>query len=258
MADFGSNPYGFKEAVTIEAQRIFDSCSDRDCLEDLEVTFNDFESVKLVNESNYAKARCAEVSSVYFSVEPIPFNKGFYSVDITYTFNVEIDLAASASSSAETVTGTATFTKKVILYGSDGGTKYFTSNDNGTVTSTGCSYSNPPKATLAVADPIVLGIRLVAVPTPACIMDTAVENAVVSASRKVIYVTLGVFSIVSLARTVPIMVPSYDYSVPSKECVSNTESPCELFEKISFPSNEFFPKSLEDATCGCQTSATDT
>ena len=37
MAEFSTNPYGFKEAVTIEAERIFDSCSDRDCLEDLEV-----------------------------------------------------------------------------------------------------------------------------------------------------------------------------------------------------------------------------
>lgn len=61
-----------------------------------------------------------------------------------------------------------------------------------------------------------------------------------------IYITLGVFSIVSLARTVPVMVPAYDYAVPNKECVSSTESPCELFEKINFPSSEFFPKSLED------------
>jgi hypothetical protein len=42
------------------------------------------------------------------------------------------------------------------------------------------------------------------------------------------------------------MVPAYDYAVPNKECVSSTESPCELFEKINFPSSEFFPKSLED------------
>lgn len=252
MADFGSNPCGFKEAVTIEAQRIFDSCSDRDCLEDLEVTFPDYESNVLVNEANFAKARCAEVTSVYFSVEPIPFNKGFYSVDITYTFNVEIDLASSASSPTNTVNGTATFTKKVILYGSDGGTKYFTSNDNGTVSVNGCCYNNPPKATLAVADPIVLNIRLVSIPATNCCADPTCEQMVMSSPRKIIYVTLGVFSIVSLARTVPVMVPAYDYSVPDKQCVSSSESPCELFEKISFPSSEFFPRSLEDVTCGCQ------
>lgn len=252
MADFGSNPCGFKEAVTIEAQRIFDSCSDRDCLEDLEVTFADFESNRLVNEATYAKARCAEVTSVFFSTEPIPFNKGFYSVDITYTFDIEIDLAASASSPANTVHGSATFTKKVILYGSDGGTKYFTSNDNGVISQNGCCYNNPPKATLAVADPIVLGIRLVNIPAMNCCADPSCTETVVSPARKAVYITLGVFSIVSLARTVPVMVPAYDYAVPNKECVSSSESPCELFEKISFPSSEFFPKSLEDVSGTCQ------
>ena len=171
MADLGTNPCGFKEAVTIEAQRIFDSCSDRDCLEDLEVSFADFESNRLVNEASYAKARSAEVTSVYFSTEPIPFNKGFYSVDITYTFSLEIDLSSSAAAPSTTVTGTATFTKKVILYGSDGGTKYFTSNENGVISQNGCCYNNPPKATLAVADPIVLGIRLVGIPQATCCQD---------------------------------------------------------------------------------------
>ena len=37
MADFGTNPCGFKEAVTIEAQRIFDSCSDRDRCQDWKI-----------------------------------------------------------------------------------------------------------------------------------------------------------------------------------------------------------------------------
>lgn len=252
MADFGNNPYGFKEAVTIEAQRIFDSCSDRDCLEDLEVTFTDPEDIALVNEAAYAKARCVEVTSVFFSVEPIPFNKGFYSVDITYSFNVEIDVAQSATSPATTVTGSASFTKKVILYGSDGGTKYFTSTENGIITQNGCSCSNPPKATLAVADPIVLNIRLISIPAMSCCTDPSCTETVISPARKVVYITLGVFSIVSLSRTVPVMVPAYDYAVPNKECITTTQSPCELFEKITFPSSEFFPKSLEDATCDCR------
>ena len=50
------------------------------------------------------------------------------------------------------------------------------------------------------------------------------------------------------------MVPAYDYVVPNKECVSTTESPCELFEKINFPSSEFFPRSLEDISSSCQQS----
>ena len=220
MAEFANNPYGFKEAVTVQAERVFDSCSDRDCLEDLEVVFPDFESNQLVNEAAYAKARCCEVTSAYFSIEPIQFNKGFYSVDITYTFNIEVELssATSANAPANVVNGTAAFTKKVILYGSEGGTKLFTSDENGAVSQNGCCYTSVP----------------VTVP-----------------SRKMICVTLGMFSIVSLSRSVPVMVPAFGSEVPSKECTSSTESPCELFDKIGFPTNEFFPKSLEDAACGC-------
>ena len=87
-----------------------------------------------------------------------------------------------------------------------------------------------------------------------CCVDPNSAETVVSPARKMIYITLGVFSIVSLARTVPVMVPAYDYAVPNKECVSSTESPCELFEKINFPSSEFFPKSLEDISSNCSQS----
>ena len=257
MAEFANNPYGFKEAVTIQAERVFDSCSDRDCLEDLEVVFSDFESNRLVNEAAYAKARCCEVTSAYFSIEPIQFNKGFYSVDITYTFNIEVELSQNASASVPTniVNGTAAFTKKVILYGSEGGTKLFTSEENGAVSQNGCCYNNPPRATVAVADPIVLGLRLVTIPAFSACTDATCDTAVTVPSRKMLCVTLGMFSIVSLSRSVPVMVPAFDYEVPSKECTSATESPCELFDKISFPTSEFFPKSLEDASassgCGC-------
>ncbi len=259
MAEFATNPYGFKEAVTIQAERIFDSCSDRDCLEDLEVVFPDFESNRLVNEAAYAKARCCEVTSAYFSIEPIQFNKGFYSVDITYTFGIEVELSSSASQTVPTniVNGTASFTKKVILYGSEGGTKLFSSAENGAVSQNGCCYNNPPRATVAVADPIVLGLRLVTIPAYSACTDATCESAVTVPSRKVICCTLGLFSVVSLSRNVPVMVPAFDYEVPSKECTSNTESPCELFDKISFPASEFYPKGLEDigsggAGCSCE------
>ena len=260
MAEFANNPYGFKEAVTVQAERVFDSCSDRDCLEDLEVVFPDASAAALVNDAVYAKARCVEVTSAYFSIEPIQFNKGFYSVDITYTFNIGVELSTSTQPSAptNTVNGTAAFTKKVILYGSEGGTKLFSSDVNGAVSQNGCCYNNPPRATVAVADPIVLGLRLVTIPAYSACTDATCETAVTVPARKSVCVTLGMFSVVSLSRSVPVMLPAFDYEVPSKECTSATESPCELFDKISFPTGEFYPKGLEEAAggngCGCQPS----
>ncbi|MBQ8377920.1 MAG: hypothetical protein IJX42_02170, partial [Oscillospiraceae bacterium] len=66
-----------------------------------------------------------------------------------------------------------------------------------------------------------------------------------------VYVTIGMFSIVQLSRPVPLLIPAYDYCVPEKECVTNTESPCELFERIDFPTREFFPQGLDDNNCDC-------
>ena len=60
------------------------------------------------------------------------------------------------------------------------------------------------------------------------------------------------FSIVQLQRPVPLLIPVYDYCIPDKECSTNTDSPCELFNRIEFPTDEFFPKGLEsdDDNCG--------
>ena len=48
------------------------------------------------------------------------------------------------------------------------------------------------------------------------------------------------------------MVPVYDFCIPNKECVitSANDDPCELFKKIKFPVNEFFPPKL-DEDCQC-------
>ena len=62
--------------------------------------------------------------------------------------------------------------------------------------------------------------------------------------------SLGAGSATSFAsRPVPIMVPVYDYCVPGKECSTNSDSPCEMFEKIAFPTVEFFPRGLEEPHC---------
>ena len=58
------------------------------------------------------------------------------------------------------------------------------------------------------------------------------------------------FSIVQLEREVPMMIPVYDYCVPDKECVATADDPCELFRKIKFPVNEFFPPRLTELECG--------
>ena len=66
---------------------------------------------------------------------------------------------------------------------------------------------------------------------------------------KVVCISIGLFSIVQLERNVQMMVPVFDFGLPDKELVTAADDPCELFKKIKFPVNEFFPPKLEDADC---------
>ena len=68
----------FKEAVCVDAGRVYDSCCDRDCLEDLRCFFL-AEDQALINSAISVRLRSAEVLNVFIDVEPVNFNKGFYS-----------------------------------------------------------------------------------------------------------------------------------------------------------------------------------
>ncbi len=217
MSDFNGKP--FKEAMCIEAMRVFDSCSSQDCLEDLAFTFSQADQT-VINAAAYIKSTCIDVTDVSFAISPVAFNHGFYAVDVTYTFRAQ----------------NLIIHKKVILFGSDGGTQRFSTCEPNQIVTTsptsGCSCccctAAMPCASVSVAAPMCLDAKLVAEPAPS--------------EEKNVLITIGLFAIIQLSRPVPIMVPVYDYCVPGKECSTNSDSPCEMFEKIAFPTVEFFPK----------------
>ena len=67
-----------------------------------------------------------------------------------------------------------------------------------------------------------------------------------------VVLTLGLFYVVELTRPVTIMVTTYNYTIPQKECCADMASPCEIFDKIKFPVEEFSPSKLENNNnCGC-------
>ena len=105
----------FREAVCIDTRRIYDACGDRDCCRNLQVAFP-AEAQTIVEDASAIKARRAEVIGVYFEVEPVAFNRGFYSVDMTYFFKVHLAAYTSAAAAPEPVEGLAVFCKKVILF----------------------------------------------------------------------------------------------------------------------------------------------
>ena len=125
-------------------------------MEDLQVYFTETEQAK-IDRALSVKAKSVEVLNVFLEVEPIPFNRGFYSVDMTFYFLVNLSAYYTPVSTADTVTGIAFFSKKVILYGSEGNVKVFSSEmpfgGNGNV-------SDSPRAVVQAVTPIVLSSRV--------------------------------------------------------------------------------------------------
>lgn len=250
---------GFSDAVCIDAGRVYDSCMDRDCLENLRVYFS-FAGSKLIQNAVSCRIKYATVEDVHIDVEPVAFNRGFYSCDIVFYFLVLCDVTTATSIVPETILGVAAYSKKVILCGSEGSVKSFSS----TLVKRGDDEQNPrgsnlPKCVVECVDPVVLDSKI----CDACCCDSRcvfplnvlekVDGELSLEGPKVLYVTLGLFSIVQLIRNVQMMVPVYDYCIPQKECRDITsDSPCDMFSKIKFPTEEFFPKSsFCDNDCGC-------
>ena len=74
-----------REAVCIHTKKIFDSCKDKDCIEDLRV-YPTRGCQEVIDRAVSVKAGCAELLYAYIDVEPVTFNRGFYTVDVRYFY----------------------------------------------------------------------------------------------------------------------------------------------------------------------------
>ena len=255
------DPGCFKEAVCIDAMRIYDSCSDKDCLEDLRVYFTP-DKQNLIEDAANVRMKNVEVITVYLNLEPVPFNKGFYSVDMTFFFDICLDVFCAPATGPVPVNGISIFNKKVILYGSEGNVKMFSSDYKLDNVDEQTSISKVlPKATCQVAEPIGLSARICETPChpcetccriPECICRKYGGEFETGMRCRTVYATIGLFTIIQIVRNVQMLIPAYDFCVPEKECVTTSDNPCELFRRIEFPTDEFFPPKAGDCGCGCE------
>ena len=242
---------GIREAVCIHTRKIFDSCRDKDCAEDLRF-YPTVSSQTVIDRAISLKAGRAELLYAYIDVEPVGFNRGFFTVDVRYFYRVTADAFLGAARPV-TVTGLAVFDKRAILFGSEGSARVFTSDAAADVPSIPLPAANLPTAVVEAVDPLILGIRLVdAADTlpggesggdiPAGIAGAFPEALNMSGEGRRVYVTLGQFSIIRLERDSQLLIPAYDYCVPQKECPGGgDEDPCAVFRRVQFPLEEFFP-----------------
>ena len=250
----------FKEAVCIDAGRVYDSCCDRDCLEDLRCYFT-AEGQSIIDQALNIRAKNAEVFNVYIDVEPVTFNRGYYSCSLNFFFLVDFDVITKQGTKPQCVKGFCFYEKKVILYGSEGNVRIFSNaatrdgNDPQAFPS-----SNTPRCIVQTVDPIALSARLCelrsitenscCVPSGVCDALGGSVNMCQELGTPTVLVTLGLFSIVQLIRNVQMLVPVYDFCIPEKQCEDSTDRPCDVFSKIKFPTDDFFPPQC-DNSCGC-------
>ena len=120
-----------------------------------------------------------------------------------------------------------------------------------------------PFAEVDAVDPIALHMTLAetALPDPGIdqrdipqqILDSFGEEISVTGGTRHVYVTLGQFSIIRLERSTQLLIPVFDYCIPSGSCqpvgsisCSSCDDPCEMFESVCFPVDDFFPAGIAE------------
>lgn len=237
------------EAVCVHTNKIFDSCRDKDCIEDLRV-FPTTGSLTYIDSAFSIRPKSAELIYVSVDVDEINFNRGRYTIDVSYFYNIRGETVPGG----QEVSGLAVFDKRAILFGSEGSAKVFRSDNVGVVPQTHAL----PVAIVEAVDPIALSMKLVdncpcnldneLREVPPEILAAMGDTLVLTETNRKWYVTLGQFSIIRLERDTQLLIPAYDYCIPDKECVgSDQDDPCTLFGRIRFPMEEFFPPKLGTA-----------
>ena len=240
-------------AMCIHTNRITDVCLDKDCIEDLRVYLTE-DSQTLLDQSAGARARSTELLTVAIDVQELSFQRGFDSVDLTFYYRVRGE-ATSGGVRAGDLDGVAVFSKRVVLYGGENGTKIYSSRQP----ALSAPYAQQlPEAIVEVIDPMVLSSRVLeanpdlpqeVVEIPEQIQALFAQPLVLDGDGRRLQITIGQFSTIRLEREAQLTLSGGRYCVPQKSCCADSgcqEDPCDVFSRIDFPYRTFFPQDTEN------------
>ncbi len=246
------------DAVCMEVNRILDSCRDRDCFENVKVLLTDFGN-DIIEHTTSIRAKSACVTSTYIGIDPVKFNRGFYSVTIKFYIKITFEACLCGGRSQE-FDGVAVLEKRVILFGGESNVSIFKSNPDNSdycaIPEPSCVCKNVPTAIVEVVDPIILGSKVHEADEPSCCCCSCCCNDIPDgvmmrlggglkdSEGRYLTISLGIFSVVRIVRPAQYIVHGSEYCVPDKECVSPDEdNPCAIFKNMAFPTGEFCPPS---------------
>lgn len=269
---FSCGPGFNKENIAIEANRILDSCKDRDCFENIKVFLTEY-GKQIIDRTNTVRVKNACITQTYIGLDPVQFNKGFYTVTVRFFVKITFEACVAVGHSQE-FEGIAVLEKKVILYGGESNVSTFKSSaaDMGF-----CSMPEPchceknmPTATVDVVDPIILDVKILENSREChcccccCDIPENVANSVSGSlydddeNGRYLAISLGVFSVVRITRIAQYLINAQEYCIPDKECVSSPkDDPCSVFKTMAFPTQEFCTGSIPSyhpdkaGKCGC-------
>ena len=270
-----------RETVCIDTNRVLDSCRDRDCFENARVYLSDFGNEVLEHTSSI-RAKSAKIVWTCINIDPIRFNRGFYSVNIRFYVKVVFEACVSAGRSQE-IEGITVLEKRVILYGGESNVSVFKSHGVAGDHFCGCApdesdEENEPTAIVEVVSPVLLGTRIVERVSECncccCCCENDLPKPVLSCleaplcfgngvgdgrGERYLTVSLGIFSVIRIVRSAQYLIQATEYCIPEKECVPVEEDdPCRVFRNMPFPSGEFCAQSMplpplsdRHGRCGC-------
>lgn len=114
-----------RESVCIDTNRVYDSCKDRDCMEDMRVYLNAADQLILDSAVNIKPIE-AEIINTFIDVEPLQFNRGCFTVDVRFFIKSAYDVFTGPFR-PQKIEGLSVFDKRVILFGSEGEARTFSS-----------------------------------------------------------------------------------------------------------------------------------
>ena len=264
ISEFSGQTQDRSGPMCIHTNKITDVCLDKDCIEDLRVYLTE-DAQALLDRSSGARARSVELLSAAIDVEELGFQRGYYSVDLTFYYRVRGDASAGGVRAGE-LDGLAVFSKRVVLCGGESGTKIFSSAQAALQIA---DTPQLPVAIVEVIDPMVLSTRVLEgggeapqelVEIPREIRDLFPQDLVTEGEGRRLLVTVGQFSTIRLEREAQLSLTGTRYCVPQKSCCDDglcQEDPCDVFSRIEFPYGTFYPRGAGCECTGAETPRTD-